>query len=87
MIKKDHVAAGLCCIQLFMNSASQEEAIKHLENSKVRQIDESSLSSFTFKCLWNLAMLLRIKKCIAKCAFKLKMLFVPHMYLISKLYL
>lgn len=38
MIKKDHVAAGLCCIQLFMNSASQEEAIKHLENSKVNDI-------------------------------------------------
>lgn len=35
VIKKDHVAAGLCCIQLFMNSASQEEAIKHLENSKM----------------------------------------------------
>lgn len=43
MIKKDHVAAGLCCIQLFMNSASQEEAIKHLENSKVRSINEPSL--------------------------------------------
>lgn len=35
VIKKDHVAAGLCCIQLFMNSSSQEEAIKHLENAKV----------------------------------------------------
>ncbi|KAL6985376.1 hypothetical protein U1Q18_018752 [Sarracenia purpurea var. burkii] len=35
VIKKDHVAAGLCCIQLFMNSSSQEEAIRHLENSKM----------------------------------------------------
>lgn len=35
VIKRDHVAAGLCCIQLFMNSSSQEEAVKHLENSKV----------------------------------------------------
>ncbi|XP_042039127.1 uncharacterized protein LOC121784921 isoform X1 [Salvia splendens] len=35
VIKKDHVAAGLCCIQLFMNSASQEEAVKHLENSQM----------------------------------------------------
>ncbi|KAH7574212.1 hypothetical protein JRO89_XS03G0265900 [Xanthoceras sorbifolium] len=35
VIKKDHVAAGLCCIQLFMNSSSLEEAIKHLENAKM----------------------------------------------------
>ncbi|KAL8521988.1 hypothetical protein ACS0TY_012224 [Phlomoides rotata] len=35
VIKKDHVAAGLCCFQLFMNAASQEEAIKHLENAKM----------------------------------------------------
>ncbi|PKI70827.1 hypothetical protein CRG98_008718, partial [Punica granatum] len=35
VIKKDHVAAGLCCIQLFMNSATQEEAIKHLEHAKI----------------------------------------------------
>ncbi|CAL2234569.1 unnamed protein product [Prunus armeniaca] len=35
VIKKDHVAAGLCCIQLFMNSSLQEEAIKHLENAKM----------------------------------------------------
>ncbi|XP_015874187.3 uncharacterized protein LOC107411162 isoform X1 [Ziziphus jujuba] len=35
VIKKDHVAAGLCCIQLFMNSALQEEAIKHLEHAKM----------------------------------------------------
>ncbi|KAH9761009.1 zinc finger FYVE domain-containing protein [Citrus sinensis] len=35
VIKKDHVAAGLSCIQLFMNSSSQEEAIKHLENAKM----------------------------------------------------
>ncbi|XP_050212300.1 uncharacterized protein LOC126662368 isoform X2 [Mercurialis annua] len=34
VIKKDHVAAGLCCIQLFMNSSSQEEAVKHLEHAK-----------------------------------------------------
>ncbi|XP_072966910.1 uncharacterized protein [Typha angustifolia] len=35
VIKGDHVAAGLCCIQLFMNSSSQEEAIKHLEHAKM----------------------------------------------------
>ncbi|XP_021275656.1 uncharacterized protein LOC110410336 [Herrania umbratica] len=35
VIKKDHVAAGLCCIQLFMNSSSQEEAIRHLERAKM----------------------------------------------------
>ncbi|KAK4420008.1 hypothetical protein Salat_2413700 [Sesamum alatum] len=35
VIKKDHVAAGLCSIQLFMNSASQDEAIKHLEHAKM----------------------------------------------------
>ncbi|KAL3655643.1 hypothetical protein CASFOL_000039 [Castilleja foliolosa] len=35
VIKKDHVAAGLCCIQLFMNSSSQEEAIKNLEHAKM----------------------------------------------------
>lgn len=39
VIKKDHVAAGLCCIQLFMNSSSQEEAIKHLENAKMHFVD------------------------------------------------
>ncbi|KAI9106384.1 hypothetical protein K1719_021912 [Acacia pycnantha] len=35
VIKKDHVAAGLCCIQLFVNSSSPEEAIKHLEHAKM----------------------------------------------------
>ncbi|KAJ6745536.1 ZINC FINGER FYVE DOMAIN PROTEIN [Salix koriyanagi] len=35
VIKKDHVAAGLCSIQLFMNSFSLEEAVKHLENAKM----------------------------------------------------
>lgn len=35
VMKKDHVAAGLCCIQLFMNSASQEEALKHLGHSQM----------------------------------------------------
>ncbi|KAK4796426.1 hypothetical protein SAY86_028752 [Trapa natans] len=35
VIKKDHVAAGLCCIQLFMNSSTQDEAIKHLEKAKM----------------------------------------------------
>ncbi|KAJ9183451.1 hypothetical protein P3X46_007302 [Hevea brasiliensis] len=35
VIKKDYVAAGLCCIQLFMNSFSQEEAVKHLEHAKM----------------------------------------------------
>ncbi|XP_051127624.1 uncharacterized protein LOC127249073 isoform X2 [Andrographis paniculata] len=40
VLKKDYVAAGLCCIQLFMNSASQEEALKHLEHAKMH-FDES----------------------------------------------
>lgn len=35
VLKQDHVAAGLCCIQLFMNSYSPEEAVKHLEHAKV----------------------------------------------------
>lgn len=35
VIKGDHVAAGLCCLQLFMNSMSQEEALKHLGHAKV----------------------------------------------------
>ncbi|KAI3855038.1 hypothetical protein MKX03_018432 [Papaver bracteatum] len=35
VVKKDLVAAGLCCIQLFANSLSQEEALKHLENAKI----------------------------------------------------
>ncbi|XP_078432242.1 zinc finger FYVE domain protein isoform X2 [Wolffia australiana] len=34
VIRGDHVAAGLCCIQLFMNSTTQEEAIRHLEHAK-----------------------------------------------------
>ncbi|KAL9338877.1 hypothetical protein Peur_067892 [Populus x canadensis] len=33
--KDDHDVAGLCCIQLFMNFSSQEEAVKHLDNAKV----------------------------------------------------
>ncbi|XP_020586811.1 LOW QUALITY PROTEIN: uncharacterized protein LOC110029039 [Phalaenopsis equestris] len=35
VLRRDHIAAGLCCIQLFMNSSSQEEAVKHLEHAKV----------------------------------------------------
>ncbi|GKU87148.1 hypothetical protein SLEP1_g1595 [Rubroshorea leprosula] len=35
VIRKDHVAAGLCCIQLFTFSSSQDEAIKHLEHAKM----------------------------------------------------
>ncbi|XP_022976078.1 uncharacterized protein LOC111476590 isoform X1 [Cucurbita maxima] len=35
VLKQDHVAAGLCCIQLFMNSYSPEEAVKHLEHAKM----------------------------------------------------
>lgn len=35
VIKEDHVAAGLCCIQLFINSSSQDEAVRHLENAKM----------------------------------------------------
>ncbi|KAJ3671098.1 hypothetical protein LUZ60_008524 [Juncus effusus] len=34
VIRGDRVAAGLCCIQLFMNSMSQEEALKHLSNAR-----------------------------------------------------
>lgn len=34
VIKNDHVAAGLCCIQLFMNASSQEEAVRDLEHAK-----------------------------------------------------
>jgi hypothetical protein len=35
VLKDDHVASGLCCIQLFMNSMSQEEALRHLGHAKV----------------------------------------------------
>lgn len=35
VLKDDHVASGLCCIQLFMNSMSQEEALMHLGHAKV----------------------------------------------------
>ncbi|CAM8879042.1 unnamed protein product [Rhodiola kirilowii] len=35
VIKGDQVAAGLCCIQLFMNASSLEEAIKHMEHAKM----------------------------------------------------
>ncbi|KAD3641724.1 hypothetical protein E3N88_30948 [Mikania micrantha] len=35
VIGNDHVAAGLCCIQLFVNSSALDEAIKHLENAKI----------------------------------------------------
>ncbi|XP_071701623.1 uncharacterized protein [Rutidosis leptorrhynchoides] len=35
VIGKDHVAAGLCCIQLFVNSSALDEAIKHLEDAKM----------------------------------------------------
>ncbi|XP_023748497.1 uncharacterized protein LOC111896742 isoform X2 [Lactuca sativa] len=35
VIGNDHVAAGLCCIQLFVNSSALDEAIKHLENAKM----------------------------------------------------
>ncbi|VFQ79855.1 unnamed protein product [Cuscuta campestris] len=45
VIKKDHIAAGLCSIQLFMNSSSQEEAIKHLEHAKMHFDDELSMRS------------------------------------------
>lgn len=29
------MATGLSCIQLFMNSSSQEEAIRHLDHAKM----------------------------------------------------
>ncbi|GAB2275600.1 hypothetical protein Dimus_010360 [Dionaea muscipula] len=35
VIKKDDVAAGLCCIQLFMNSSLQDDAVKHLDHAKM----------------------------------------------------
>ncbi|WVZ69871.1 hypothetical protein U9M48_018593 [Paspalum notatum var. saurae] len=34
VLKDDHVASGLCCIQLFINSMSQEEALRHLGHAK-----------------------------------------------------
>ncbi|VVB09017.1 unnamed protein product [Arabis nemorensis] len=34
VLKKDYVTSGYCCIQLFMNSTSQEEAVGHLEHAK-----------------------------------------------------
>ncbi|MCO5594323.1 hypothetical protein L7F22_048353 [Adiantum nelumboides] len=35
VLKKDHVAAGLCCIQLFLNSINQEQALRQLERAKM----------------------------------------------------
>ena len=37
-LKGDHVASGLCCIQLFVNSMSQDESLKHLGHAKVYMI-------------------------------------------------
>ncbi|KAL1224562.1 hypothetical protein V5N11_000893 [Cardamine amara subsp. amara] len=34
VLKKDYVTSGYCCIQLFMNSTTQEDAVRHLENAK-----------------------------------------------------
>ncbi|CAN8284290.1 unnamed protein product [Cochlearia groenlandica] len=34
VLKKDYVTSGYCCIQLFMNSTTQEEAVRHLEHGK-----------------------------------------------------
>jgi hypothetical protein len=39
VLKGDHVASGRCCIQLFMNSLSQEEALGHLGHAKVISCD------------------------------------------------
>lgn len=35
VLKGDQVASGRCCIQLFMNSMSQDEALRHLGHAKV----------------------------------------------------
>jgi len=35
VLKKDYVTSGYCCIQLFMNSTTQEDAVRHLEHAKV----------------------------------------------------
>ncbi|KAG0600289.1 hypothetical protein M758_11G022200 [Ceratodon purpureus] len=43
VLKKDYVAAGLCCIQLFLNSSNQEQALRHLEHAKVH-FDEGLLA-------------------------------------------
>ncbi|AEC07743.1 zinc finger FYVE domain protein [Arabidopsis thaliana] len=34
VLKKDYVTSGYCCIQLFMNSTTQEDAVRHLEHAK-----------------------------------------------------
>uniref|UniRef100_A0A1J3CB32 ZFYVE26-like TPR repeats domain-containing protein n=1 Tax=Noccaea caerulescens TaxID=107243 RepID=A0A1J3CB32_NOCCA len=34
VLKKDYVTSGYCCIQLFMNSTTQEEAVRHLERAQ-----------------------------------------------------
>jgi len=43
VLKKDYVAAGLCCIQLYLNSSNQEQALRHLEHAKVH-FDEGLLA-------------------------------------------
>ncbi|KAG6557384.1 hypothetical protein Mapa_000653 [Marchantia paleacea] len=34
VLKKDYVAAGLCCIQLFLNSQHQDQALRQLERAR-----------------------------------------------------
>lgn len=40
VLKKDYVAAGLCCIQLFLNSSNCEQALRHLEHAKVSSFED-----------------------------------------------
>ncbi|TVU34358.1 hypothetical protein EJB05_16190, partial [Eragrostis curvula] len=49
VLKGDHVASGRCCIQLFMNSMSQEEALRHLGHAKTHFEEALSLRDRTIE--------------------------------------
>jgi hypothetical protein len=49
VLKKDYVAAGLCCIQLFLNSSHQDQALRHLEHAKVCPYLQSILTNMVLQ--------------------------------------
>ncbi|KAK3161162.1 hypothetical protein QOZ80_1BG0073090 [Eleusine coracana subsp. coracana] len=49
VLKGDHIASGRCCIQLFMNSMSQDEALRHLGHAKTHFEEALSLRDRTIE--------------------------------------
>jgi hypothetical protein len=61
VLKKDYVAAGLCCIQLFLNSSNHEQALRHLEHAKVLAFDDLlKMGSKLVLKFWQLSFLISI---------------------------